>query len=73
MSKPFAEVTAPVEDTPPRTLRTCPGAMSPASVLNSGTINIDQNTRFNKSSGQHTNEGDLNLAAGKTLTISGLG
>jgi len=41
--------------------------------LNSGTINIDQNTRFNKSSGQHTNEGDLNLAAGKTLTISGLG
>ena len=42
-----------------------------ANLSNDGTININANTNFSKSSGVYTNNGQFNIAAGKTLSISG--
>ena len=42
-----------------------------ADLTNNGTVNINTNTTFNKAAGQYANNGDLNIALDKTLTISG--
>ncbi|MEL7500826.1 MAG: hypothetical protein AAFN77_24760, partial [Planctomycetota bacterium] len=39
------------------------------SFVNNGTINIDQNTRFNRGNGTYTNNNTINVAAGKSLTF----
>ena len=42
-----------------------------ANLSNDGTININANTNFSKSSGVYTNNGQFNIAAGKMFSISG--
>jgi len=42
-----------------------------ANLINNGQVNINTDTTFNKAGGQYTNNGDLNIALGKTLTLSG--
>ena len=43
-----------------------------ANLVNNGTINLNTNTTFARSSGVYTNNGSLNIAAGRTLSISGI-
>ncbi|MBN1911512.1 MAG: PEP-CTERM sorting domain-containing protein [Pirellulales bacterium] len=42
-----------------------------ASLINNGTVNVDANTNFTQSHGTYTNNGQLNIAAGKVLLIAG--
>ncbi len=42
-----------------------------ANLVNNGTVNLNESTTFTKSSGSYTNNGDFNLADGKTLVING--
>ncbi|MEL7500594.1 MAG: hypothetical protein AAFN77_23580, partial [Planctomycetota bacterium] len=39
------------------------------SFVNNGTINVDQNTRFNRGNGTYTNNNTINVATGKSLTF----
>lgn len=39
------------------------------SLVNAGTVNINQGTSLNRAGGVHANEGLLNVAAGHTLTL----
>ncbi|HEY5838344.1 MAG TPA: Ig-like domain-containing protein [Pyrinomonadaceae bacterium] len=42
-----------------------------ADLVNDGTVNINANTSFNNGAGVYTNNSILNIAAGRTLSITG--
>jgi len=44
-----------------------------ANLTNNGTVNINTDTTFSKTGAQYINNGDLNIAASETLTVSGSG
>jgi hypothetical protein len=44
-----------------------------ADLLNSGTMNLNTDTTFARTNGAYANAGTLNIAAGRTLSISGSG